>query len=365
MMKNSLYQNVKIAFRKNYSFSIISFVVMSVLFDAAYFVFGLISVWLAKFPFFVYPAFLLFAYFYFALIFGFHFLIYNLYADNKAFLGQLFFFFRDIRMIYVTLFYLIFDLIFLVLAFIPYYFFADKMLDKEIYGLILAQDVSAILKLGHGFSKSFYASVAFWLFLCLFFSFSFVALPICMAQNKKISFFKVIGKSLHFVYGKNRFSTLILLCVKCVFIPFAVCVCTFALSFLLSHFKMMNVSQFFSFFGMISLCFVYLYSLFAVSAFLNDDQFSKPAILLLPPPPDYSESGYSASAPFELASSSAPKGLVQIDGVPTRFVQIDGALTGFAQIDGVPTRFALGARLDKMLDARLDKMLDARTSFHG
>ena len=284
---SQMCQNIKLAFRKNYSFSLISFFALMIILNVSYFVLAFVSTFLSRVPFLVYPLLFLFAYFSFSMIFGFHFLIFNLYSNERTIFGQLFKFLSDVRMIYVTLFYLLSAFILLFVSFIPYYFFADKMLDKEIYGLFLAQDVSAILKLEHGFSKDFLLSCALWGFLYFIFLFSFVFFPFYLGQNKSGSFFHFAKKSLASVYNDGRFLKIVVVCIRSVLLPFAIFVVSFALSCVLLKFKMSNLAEIFRFISVISILFAYFYFLYAASSLYATKDSTEQKIYLLPPPPEY------------------------------------------------------------------------------
>ncbi|MCR5698870.1 MAG: hypothetical protein K6G52_04405 [Treponemataceae bacterium] len=284
---SSLYPKVKMSLRKNYSFSLLSLFALFFLINVSYFALGFFSVLFMKIPFMAYPLIYLFTYVITTFIFGFFLLTYLLSSNQRGVIGHLLYFFREKRMFLISLFYLAAFIILLLLSFLPYVFFADRALDKEIYALILDANVEAIMNLDHGFSIDFMLSVALWIFLDLAFLFSFAYLPIYLYTERKEKFFVLIKKSVKSVY--SHYFSLLGLVLHSIAIPFLVFAVGFAIDRTLVHFdKFKMVSETLRFIYPVGLIFVALYSVFAISVFFEELSSSKETefqpILLLPPP---------------------------------------------------------------------------------
>ena len=283
---SSLYPKVKMSLRKNYSFSLLSLFALFFLINVSYFALGFLSVLFMKIPFMAYPLVYLFTYVITTFIFGFFLLVYLLSSNQRGVIGHLFYFFREKRMFLISLFYLLAIIILLFVSFIPYIFFADHALDKEIYALILDVNIDALKNLDHGFSLDFKLSVLLWIAIDFVFLFSFAYLPLFLYTERNEKFFVIVKKSVRAVY--SHYFSLILLILRSTVIPFFVFAVGFAIDNILVYLnKFRIVSETLRFIYPVGLIFVLLYAVFALSVFFEErNSPSEPdvePILLLPP----------------------------------------------------------------------------------
>lgn len=140
-----------------------------------------------------------------ALTFGLQLLIYLLYKRENAILGHLFYFFKDIKRIFIiTLFQLASYFVLIFLAFIPYFFLGNanqdfnfvqtllnlSLLEPNSPELILAEEV-----LAKGISSWFFISTLLSVFLILFFTVITSFIPFKLFENSEKSVLKIIVES--------------------------------------------------------------------------------------------------------------------------------------------------------------------------
>ena len=137
-----------------------------------------------------------------ALTFGLQLLIYLLYKRENAILGHLFYFFKDIKRIFIiTLFQLASYFVLIFLAFIPYFFLGNanqdfnfiqtllnlSLLEPNSPELILAEEV-----LAKGISSWFFISTLLSVILILFFTVITSFIPFKLFENTEKSVLKMI-----------------------------------------------------------------------------------------------------------------------------------------------------------------------------
>lgn len=140
-----------------------------------------------------------------ALTFGLQLLIYLLYKRENAILGHLFYFFKDIKRIFIiTLFQLASYFVLIFLAFIPYFFLGNanqdfnfiqtllnlSLLEPNSPELILAEEV-----LAKGISSWFFISTLLSVILILFFTVITSFIPFKLFENTEKSVLKIIVDS--------------------------------------------------------------------------------------------------------------------------------------------------------------------------
>lgn len=140
-----------------------------------------------------------------ALTFGLQLLIYLLYKRENAILGHLFYFFKDIKRIFIiTLFQLASYFVLIILAFIPYFFLGNanqdfnfiqtllnlSLLEPNSTELILAEEV-----LAKGISSWFFISTLLSVILILFFTVITSFIPFKLFENSEKSVLKIIVDS--------------------------------------------------------------------------------------------------------------------------------------------------------------------------
>ena len=140
-----------------------------------------------------------------ALTFGLQLLIYLLYKRENAILGHLFYFFKDIKRIFIiTLFQLASYFVLIFLAFIPYFFLGNanqdfnfiqtllnlSLLEPNSQELILAEEV-----LAKGISSWFFISTLLSVILILFFTVITSFIPFKLFENSEKSVLKIIVES--------------------------------------------------------------------------------------------------------------------------------------------------------------------------
>lgn len=140
-----------------------------------------------------------------ALTFGLQLLIYLLYKRENAILGHLFYFFKDIKRIFIiTLFQLASYFVLIFLAFIPYFFLGNanqdfnfiqtllnlSLLEPNSPELILAEEV-----LAKGISSWFFISTLLSVILILFFTVITSFIPFKLFENSEKSVLKIIVES--------------------------------------------------------------------------------------------------------------------------------------------------------------------------
>ena len=140
-----------------------------------------------------------------ALTFGLQLLIYLLYKRENAILGHLFYFFKDIKRIFIiTLFQLASYFVLIFLAFIPYFFLGHanqdfnfiqtllnlSLLEPNSPELILAEEV-----LAKGISSWFFISTLLSVILILFFTVITSFIPFKLFENSEKSVLKIIVES--------------------------------------------------------------------------------------------------------------------------------------------------------------------------
>lgn len=140
-----------------------------------------------------------------ALTFGLQLLIYLLYKRENAILGHLFYFFKDIKRIFIiTLFQLASYFVLIFLAFIPYFFLGNanqdfnfiqtllnlSLLEPNSPELILAEEV-----LANGISSWFFISTLLSVILILFFTVITSFIPFKLFENSEKSVLKIIVES--------------------------------------------------------------------------------------------------------------------------------------------------------------------------
>lgn len=140
-----------------------------------------------------------------ALTFGLQLLIYLLYKRENAILGHLFYFFKDIKRIFIiTLFQLASYFVLIFLAFIPYFFLGNanqdfnfvqtllnlSLLEPNSPELILAEEV-----LAKGISSWFFISTLLSVILILFFTVIISFIPFKLFENSEKSVLKIIVES--------------------------------------------------------------------------------------------------------------------------------------------------------------------------
>lgn len=140
-----------------------------------------------------------------ALTFGLQLLIYLLYKRENAILGHLFYFFKDIKRIFIiTLFQLVSYFVLIFLAFIPYFFLGNanqdfnfiqtllnlSLLEPNSTELILAEEV-----LAKGISSWFFISTLLSVILILFFTVITSFIPFKLFENSEKSVLKIIVES--------------------------------------------------------------------------------------------------------------------------------------------------------------------------
>lgn len=140
-----------------------------------------------------------------ALTFGLQLLIYLLYKRENAILGHLFYFFKDIKRIFIiTLFQLASYFVLIFLAFIPYFFLGNanqdfnfiqtllnlSLLEPNSSELILAEEV-----LAKGISSWFFISTLLSVILILFFTVITSFIPFKLFENSEKSVLKIIVES--------------------------------------------------------------------------------------------------------------------------------------------------------------------------
>lgn len=140
-----------------------------------------------------------------ALTFGLQLLIYLLYKRENAILGHLFYFFKDIKRIFIiTLFQLASYFVLIFLAFIPYFLLGNanqdfnfiqtllnlSLLEPNSPELILAEEV-----LAKGISSWFFISTLLSVFLILFFTVITSFIPFKLFENSEKSVLKIIIES--------------------------------------------------------------------------------------------------------------------------------------------------------------------------
>lgn len=140
-----------------------------------------------------------------ALTFGLQLLIYLLYKRENAILGHLFYFFKDIKRIFIiTLFQLASYFVLIFLAFIPYFFLGNanqdfnfiqtllnlSLLEPNSPELILAEEV-----LAKGISSWFFISTLLSVILILFFTVITSFIPFKLFENSEKSVLKIIVDS--------------------------------------------------------------------------------------------------------------------------------------------------------------------------
>lgn len=140
-----------------------------------------------------------------ALTFGLQLLIYLLYKRENAILGHLFYFFKDIKRIFIiTLFQLASYFVLIFLAFIPYFFLGNanqdfnfiqtllnlSLLEPNSPELILAEEV-----LAKGISSWFFISTLLSVILILFFTVITSFIPFKLFENTEKSVLKIIVES--------------------------------------------------------------------------------------------------------------------------------------------------------------------------
>lgn len=140
-----------------------------------------------------------------ALTFGLQLLIYLLYKRENAILGHLFYFFKDIKRIFIiTLFQLASYFVLIFLAFIPYFFLGNanqdfnfiqtllnlSLLEQNSPELILAEEV-----LAKGISSWFFISTLLSVILILFFTVITSFIPFKLFENTEKSVLKIIVDS--------------------------------------------------------------------------------------------------------------------------------------------------------------------------
>lgn len=140
-----------------------------------------------------------------ALTFGLQLLIYLLYKRENAILGHLFYFFKDIKRIFIiTLFQLASYFVLIFLAFIPYFFLGNanqdfnfiqtllnlSLLEPNSPELILAEEV-----LAKGISSCFFISTLLSVILILFFTVITSFIPFKLFENTEKSVLKIIVDS--------------------------------------------------------------------------------------------------------------------------------------------------------------------------
>lgn len=141
-----------------------------------------------------------------ALTFGLQLLIYLLYKRENAILGHLFYFFKDIKRIFIiTLFQLASYFVLIFLAFIPYFFLGNanqdfnfvqtllnlSLLEPNSPELILAEEV-----LAKGISSWFFISILLSVILILFFTLITSFIPFKLFENSEKSVLKIIVESI-------------------------------------------------------------------------------------------------------------------------------------------------------------------------
>lgn len=141
-----------------------------------------------------------------ALTFGLQLLIYLLYKRENAILGHLFYFFKDIKRIFIiTLFQLASYFVLIFLAFIPYFFLGNanqdfnfiqtllnlSLLEPNSPELILAEEV-----LAKGISSWFFISTLLSVILILFFTVITSFIPFKLFENSEKSVLKIIVESI-------------------------------------------------------------------------------------------------------------------------------------------------------------------------
>lgn len=141
-----------------------------------------------------------------ALTFGLQLLIYLLYKRENAILGHLFYFFKDIKRIFIiTLFQLASYFVLIFLAFIPYFFLGNanqdfnfiqtllnlSLLEPNSPELILAEEV-----LANGISSWFFISTLLSVILILFFTVITSFIPFKLFENSEKSVLKIIVESI-------------------------------------------------------------------------------------------------------------------------------------------------------------------------
>ena len=140
-----------------------------------------------------------------ALTFGLQLLIYLLYKRENAILGHLFYFFKDIKRIFIiTLFQLASYFVLIFLAFVPYFFLGNanqdfnfvqtllnlSLLEPNSPELILAEEV-----LAKGISSWFFISILLSIILILFFTLITSFIPFKLFENSEKSVLKIIVES--------------------------------------------------------------------------------------------------------------------------------------------------------------------------
>ena len=141
-----------------------------------------------------------------SLTFGLQLLIYLLYKRENAILGHLFYFFKDIKRIFIiTLFQLASYFVLIFLAFIPYFFLGNanqdfnfiqtllnlSLLEPNSPELILAEEV-----LAKGISSWFFISTLLSVILILFFTVITSFIPFKLFENSEKSVLKIIVESI-------------------------------------------------------------------------------------------------------------------------------------------------------------------------
>ncbi|MGP1587774.1 MAG: hypothetical protein ACTTHG_05460 [Treponemataceae bacterium] len=214
-MKTSdvICNSVDVSLKENSTRAIIAFIVSSIVFGAAYFaVFILISLFrgnqLLALP-------VLFFLFYVAviLLYGMAVLIYLLYSQKGGVLGHIFYFLRDLkRVFFMTLIFFVAFFILGIIAFIPYYLFANKILDKEIFSMAMNYDLQGMMSLDHGFSLEFNSSIGFWFLLMFFFLYSFAFVPNFLYDNPDKKLYQICKSNFDLL--RKNYILLLWACIK-------------------------------------------------------------------------------------------------------------------------------------------------------
>lgn len=198
-----------------------------------------------------------------ALTFGLQLLIYLLYKRENAILGHLFYFFKDIKRIFIiTLFQLASYFVLIFLAFIPYFFLGNanqdfnfiqtllnlSLLEPNSPELILAEEV-----LAKGISSWFFISTLLSVILILFFTVITSFIPFKLFENSEKSVLKIIVESIKLSTSSLiKFLYVCFMSIRWILLVFVLClVAVFIL-------KINFITTMLSFvFGLLMICFYF------------------------------------------------------------------------------------------------------------
>lgn len=169
-----------------------------------------------------------------ALTFGLQLLIYLLYKRENAILGHLFYFFKDIKRIFITtLFQLASYFVLIFLAFIPYFFLGNanqdfnfiqtllnlSLLEPNSPELILAEEV-----LSKGISSWFFISTLLSVILILFFTVITSFIPFKLFENSEKSVLKIIVESIKLLTSSLiKFLYVCFMSIRWILLVFVLC----------------------------------------------------------------------------------------------------------------------------------------------